>query len=121
VAGSVALNGRPFKHRGRKAAKSGLPGPGDVVGGDAFAQIVDRHHDAMFQPQFGRLPGGLVGGGDEDEEAVGVVVVFASDGDEELVGLVVGGGPGEGGRVEDGWRFGHGVGDCSAKGGGCSN
>jgi hypothetical protein len=120
-AGLDALTGRLVKQRGRKAAKFGLPGPGGVVGGDAFAQIVDRYHDAMFQPEFGRLPGGLVGGGDEGEEAIRVVVFFAGDEDGELVGLVVVGGPGEGGWVEDGGEFGHCVGDCSAKGGGCSN
>jgi hypothetical protein len=109
VAGSAALTGRLVKQRGRKATKFGLPGPGSVVGWDAFAQIVDRHHDAMFQPQFGRLPARLVGGGDEGEEAVGVVVFFAGDEDGELVGLVVVGGPGEGSRVEDGWEFGHSV------------
>ena len=92
-----------------------LPGPFLVIRRHPLPQVVDGHDTTVFQPHLGRLPARLVGGGDEGEEAVGVVVFFLGDEDEELVGLVVVGGPGEGGRVEDGWRFGHGVGDCSAK------
>jgi hypothetical protein len=102
---------------GGRIGRRPLPGPGHAIGRYPFAQVVDGRYDSIFQPHFGRLPAGLVGGSDERQVAVGFVAFFQDNGDDDLVGLVIGFGPGQGAVVEDEGQVGHDNMDCSRVGG----
>jgi hypothetical protein len=93
------------------------PGPDHAIGRYPFAQVVDGRYDSIFQPHFGRLPAGLVGGGDEGQIAVGFVAFFLHHDDDNLIGLVIGFGPGQGAVVEDEGQVVHDNMDCSWVGG----
>ena len=88
------------------------PGPGHTIRRYPLPQVVDGHHGPIFEPHFGRLPAGLVGGGDEGQVAVGFVV-FLKDVNDGLFCPVVRLGPGEGGLVNGSRRFVHNIVDCS--------